>query len=123
MNSPQIKDFQVRFTTGQLINEPIENIQELYNIIKLYSREYITKISFYFHSSQDFHNIILRNNNNYHNDRFTVEFCDKYDENMERIDMSYEEKYMKFQAVINILENNNFNNNLLPYIINPFVTH
>jgi hypothetical protein len=124
MNLPQIRDFQVRFINGQTIYEPIENIQELYNILRVYGRSYLAKISFYFHTSNNnFHNLILRNDESYNNDRFTVEFCSRYDDNMQRIEMTNEEKHMDFQAVINILESNNFNNNLIPYIINPFIEH
>ena len=62
-NSPalQIITFQVRLNTGRIINEPIENIQELSNIIRLYGLGIIAKISFYFRDNRhQFHNLILR---------------------------------------------------------------
>lgn len=118
MNTSQISDFQVRFINGQIINEPIENIQQLSDIIRIYGRGFIDKISFYFHrTDKKFHNLILRNCDE--NDRFIVEFCSSYNLYFENIEMTFEKKYKDFQAIINILQNNNLNNTLLPFIINP----
>lgn len=120
LNLLQIRNFQVRFINGQTINEPIENIQQLYQNIHTYGREMISKISFYFHDNQRyFHNIILRNSDEHINDRFIVEF---YHDNAQQIELSYQEQYNDYQSVINILQNNNLDILLLPFIINPFIT-
>jgi hypothetical protein len=119
-NLLQIRDFQVRFINGQIINEPIENIEQLYQIIHTYGRGIISKISFYFHDNQRyFHNIILRNSDEHINDRFIVEFYRDYD-NSQHIELSYQEQYNDYQSVINILQNNNLDILLAPFIINPF---
>ena len=125
MNYPQLRDFQVRFINGQIIYEPIENINQLSEIIQLYGREYITKISFYFHNShQHFHNLILRNSDEYVNDRFIVEFGYYYNQYGEKTELTFEQCYQDFQAVINIINNNNnLSNILLPFIINPFIVY
>jgi len=113
----QISDFQVRLVNGQTINEPIENINELYEIIYNFGRSNIAKISFYFQKQNNqFHNLILRNSQD--NNIFEVEFCDNYIQS-EIVELSYEEKEHDFQAVINIIQNNNLDILLLPFIINP----
>jgi len=112
----QISDFQVRLVNGQTINEPIENINELYEIIYNFGRSNIAKISFYFQKQNNqFHNLILRNSQD---NIFEVEFCDNYIQS-EIVELSYEEKEHDFQAVINIIQNNNLDILLLPFIINP----
>ncbi len=116
----QLRDFQIRFTSGQIINEPIENIRELDDIIRIYGRSIIAKISFYFHDSiRGFHNIILRNSE--FNDRFVVEFYHYYNSHMERIELSHEEQLNDFISVMNCLNSRQIlNSRLIPYIINPF---
>ena len=116
----QLKDFQVRLDSGQTINEPIENISELDEIIRIYGRGIIAKISFYFHDSiRGFHNIILRNTED--NDKFTVEFYEYYNQQNQRVELTFEEKLNDFTVVINCLtQKQNININLIPYIINPF---
>lgn len=116
----QLRDFQIRFTSGQIINEPIENIRELDEIIRIYGRSIIAKISFYFHDSlRGFHNIILRNSE--FNDRFVVEFYHYYNSQIERIELSHEEQLNDFIAVMNCLNSRQIlNSRLIPFIINPF---
>ena len=116
----QLRDFQIRFTNGQIINEPIENIRELDEIIRIYNRSLIAKISFYFHDSQRaFHNIILRNTES--NDRFIVEFYHFYNQISHRVELSREEQINDFTVVMNCLNSRqNLSRNLVPYIINPF---
>jgi hypothetical protein len=117
---PQIRDFQIRFTSGQIINEPVENIRELSNIIRIYGRGIIAKISFYFHDSvRGFHNIILRNTET--NDRFVIEFYHYYNSQMERTELSHQEQVNDFTAVMNCLNSRRgLQTRLIPYIINPF---
>ena len=116
----QIISFQVRLDTGQTINEPIENIRELSNIIRQYGRGIIAKISFYFHDSRhQFHNLILRNSE--HNDRFVVEFYHYYNQYMERVELSREERMNDFVTVMNCIHNSeNLDSRLGQYIIDPF---
>jgi hypothetical protein len=119
-NLLQIRNFQVRLTNGQTINEPIENIQQLYDIINTYGRCIIAKISFYFYDNQRyFHNLILRNSDEYINNIFIIEFYHDYN-NSQYIELSHQEKYNDYQSIINILQNNNLDIILLPFIINPF---
>lgn len=121
-NSPalQIITFQVRLNTGQIINEPIENIRELSNIIGLYGLGIIAKISFYFRdNSHQFHNLILRNTE--HNDKFVVEFYHYYNQYMERIKLSREERLNDFIAVMNCIRSSeNLDSQLGKQIIDPF---
>lgn len=116
----QLRDFQIRFTSGQTINEPIENIHQLDEIIRIYDRSIIAKISFYFHDSlRGFHNMILRNTEI--NNRFIVEFYQDYNSQMERIDLSREQQINDFTVVMNCLNSiQNLNSRLVPYIIDPF---
>ena len=116
----QLKDYQIRFNSGQTINEPIENINELNEIIHIYGRSTIAKISFYFHNSiRRFHNIILRNTET--NDRFIVEFYHYYNQQNQRIELTFEEQFNDFTVVMNcLIQNQYINLNLIPYIINPF---
>ena len=118
--SSQISSFQIRLDTVRTINEPIENIQELSNIIRQYGRGIIAKISFYFHDSRhQFHNLILRNTE--HNDRFVVEFYHYYNQYMERVELSREERINDFAEVMNcILNSANLDSHLGQYIIDPF---
>lgn len=121
-NSPalQINTFQVRLNTGQIINEPIENIQELLNIVNQYGRGIIAKISFYFHDSRhQFHNLILRNTE--HNDKFVVEFYHYYNQYMEQVALSREERLNDFTAVMNCIRSSeNLDIQLGQHIIDPF---
>jgi|UniRef100_A0A6C0DWP1 hypothetical protein len=116
----QINTFQVRLNTGQIINEPIENIRELSNIIGLYGLGIIAKISFYFRdNSHQFHNLILRNTE--HNDKFVVEFYHYYNQYMERIKLSREERLNDFIAVMNCIRSSeNLDSQLGKQIIDPF---
>ena len=118
--TPQLNTFQVVLTTGQIRNEPIENITELDEIIRIYGRGIIAEITFYFYDNQhQFHNIILRNSG--HNDRFIVEFYHYYNRYMERIEMNREDKMRDFTVVMNCINNvRNLNSRLMPYIIDPF---
>ena len=119
-NLLQILYFEIILKNGQTIHEPIENMYKLYEIIHIYGREVINKIIFYFHDNiHKFHNIILHNSDNYDNDRFTIEFYRDYN-NGHHIELSYQEQYNDYQSVINILQHNNLQDNLLPFIINSF---
>jgi len=121
-NSPmlQINTFQVRLNTGQIVNEPIENIQELSNIVSQYGRGIIAKISFYFHDSRhQFHNLVLRNTE--HNDSFIVEFYHYYNQYMEQVVLSREERLNDFTAVMNCIRSSeNLHSQLGQYVIDPF---
>ncbi len=109
----QIKSFQVRFTHGQTINEPIENLSRLEEIIRVYGREMIAKISFYYHTSDNsFHNLILRSNEN---NNFTVEFNTPIDIQGNRVVMSDQEKLNDYNEVLNVLQP--LEELIIPYII------
>ena len=121
--SIQLRDFQIRFTSGQLINEPIENISELDYIIRNYGRSIIAKISFYFHNSvKGLHSIILRNTET--NDRFVIEFCGYYNSPMgERYKLGRQDKIDSFTSVMNCLNSSQIlQSELIPFIITPFRT-
>ena len=121
-NTPalQINTFQVRLNTGQIVNEQIENIQELFNIINQNGRGNIAKISFYFNDNQhQFHNLILRNTE--HSDKFIVEFYHYYNQYMEQVELSREERLNDFTAVMNCIRSSeNFVIQLGQHIIDPF---
>jgi hypothetical protein len=113
VNIPQISRFQVYLTNNQTINEPIENINQLSEIIRIYGRGIIVKIvfNFYDNNNNNNHNIILQNSFN-HNDRFIVEFfhTDLYNQLCE------------YTAITNCINNDNqtLYNLLGKFIINPF---
>ncbi len=110
---PQIRDFHIYLTNDQIINEPIENINELSEIIRIYGREIIVKIVFNFHNNyQNNHNIVLRCLPEY-NDKFIIEFF-------------YTELYKQlcdFNALMNCINNDNLilYDLLGKWIINPFI--
>ena len=128
MNSPnigippmlQVRNFQIRFNNGQIRYEPIENIHELDEIIRIYGRQIIAKVSFYFHDpAHQFHNIIIRNTEQ--NDKFTVEFWNYYNQYFEKVELTSDEKRRDLDMIMNyITQHSNLNNNFKPYIIDPF---
>lgn len=116
----QLKNFQIRLDSGQTINETIETINQLDEIIRIYGRSIIAKISFYFHDSmRGFHNIILRNTET--NDKFTVEFYQYYNQENQLVQLTFQEQLNDLTVVMNCLvQNSNINLKLVPFIINPF---
>lgn len=95
-----LRDFQIRFRSGQIINEPIEKIRILDELVRIYGLVSIAKISFYFHDPQHkYHNLILRNTN-YNSKIFPIEFYHYYNQQMERVELSTEEKVNDLLAVI-----------------------
>ncbi len=114
----QIKSFQVRFTHGQTFNESVENINQLNSIIRTYGIEQIAKISFYYHTSDDnFHNLILRNEDNV----FTVEFNRYVDNQGQYVEMTYEKKLDDYTEMLNVLKRiQELENTIIPIITNPF---
>ena len=120
VNSLQINTFHVLLNTGQTRNEPIENIRELDEIIRIYGRRIIAQITFYFHNNQrQFHSLILRNTG--HDDKFVVEFYHYYNQHMERIEISRDEKMRDFTTVMDCINNGtNLNRCLVPFIVDPF---
>ncbi len=117
----QIKSFQVRFTHGQTTNEPVENINQLDEIIRVYGIERIAKISFYYYTSDNsFHNLILRNEDTV----FTVEFNRPIDNQGQYVEMPYEEKLDDYTEVLNVLKRTQtLENTLIPFIIDPFINN
>lgn len=114
----QIKSFQVRFTHGQIVNEPVENINILDEIIRVYGIERIAKISFYYYTSDNsFHNIIIRNEDNI----FTVDFNRPVDNQGQYIEMKHEEKLDDYMEMLNVIKSTQLlESTLIPIIINPF---
>jgi hypothetical protein len=121
--SLQLRDYCVRLDNGRTINEPIENIQELTEIIRIYGRRIIAKITFYFHNSDhQFHSLTLRNSE--HQNKFVVEFYNYYSPNFNRIELSEEQKMSDLTVVMNyISQNTHLHTHLRQHIINPFHTH
>jgi hypothetical protein len=118
--SLQLRDFEIRFSNGQSRNDPIESISELDEIIRIYGRGIIAKITFYFHdSSHKFHSLILQNSEN--NDRFVVEFYHYYNNEFQRVELSREQQESDFVTVLDCLKKcRNLNSQLEPFIIKPF---
>lgn len=121
VNALQVRDFQVRFINGVVINDNVDRLHVLRDILTTYGRAMLAKITFYFHDNDNlFHNIIFRKLT--HEDRFIVEFYHTYDDQMRHVEMSQYEKMRDFAAVVNILAYEGGLNNLLtPYVINPFI--
>ncbi len=117
----QIKSFQVRFTHGQTFNESIENINQLDSIIRTYGIEQIAKISFYYHTSDDnFHNLILRNEDNV----FTVEFNRYVDNQGQYVEMTYEKKLDDYTEMLNVLKRGlTQESTAVLFIIDPFINN
>ena len=125
MNSPninqsQLRDFQINFVNGQIRNEHIENIHELDEIIRIYGRNIISSITFYFHNGH--HNnyyLILRNTGQ--NDKFVVEFYHYYNKYFQRVEITREEQQYDIFSVTNYLNSRqNLNTRLVQFIIDPF---
>jgi hypothetical protein len=116
----QLRDFYVRLLSGQTINEPIENIRELDQIIRIYGRNIISSITFYFYDSDHpDHYIILRNTRQ--NDKFIVEFYHYYDQYHQCVELTREKKLYDFECLINCLRNQqNISRHLLRFTIDPF---
>lgn len=115
----QLKSFQILLISGQIINEPIEKIKDLNEIIRIYGRNIISKISFYFHDSiYTLHNIILKSNDN---NNFIIEFYQYYNQDNHLVQITLEEKINDFTEMMKYLTKNQYlNSYLIPYIINPF---
>jgi hypothetical protein len=120
INSIQLRRFQVILNTNQFVNEPIENIRELSEIVRIYNTSIISSIIFYFYdvNHQD-HYLILRNTQQ--NNIFIVEFYHYYDRYIQRVELSREEQITDFTTVINYLNSNQtLSRSLVHSIINPF---
>jgi hypothetical protein len=116
----QLRDFQVRFTLPQTRTYPIENINELNEMIRIYGRGIISYITFFFHDNEHkYHTLTLYNSG--HNDKFIVEFCHYYNQQFDRVELSLEEKVNDFTVVMNCLTQN-VNARFVQHIINPFVS-
>ena len=122
VNALQLRDYHIRLDNGQTISERIENIQELSEILRIYGRNIIAKITFYFHDSQhQFHSLTLRNSE--HQNQFVVEFYHYYSPNFNRIDLSDDQKMSDLSVVMNLIrQNTRLRNHLGQHIINPFQT-
>jgi hypothetical protein len=120
MLSLQLKTFQVNLENESIKVYPIENISELNDLIRSYSRNIITQITFYFYDSNYKNHYLTLRNTEHNNDKFIVEFFHHYNNCFERIELSREEKIRDLNCVMNCLSNfNHLNNDLIPYIINP----
>lgn len=119
-NNYQLHQYQIYLNTGQIIVEPIENIQELRNIIHNYGRNIILSITFYFYDGEHpDHYLILRNTRQ--NNRFIPEFYHYYDEFYQRVELSRQEQRSDFRNVINYLNTRRtIANRFVPYVIDPF---
>jgi hypothetical protein len=117
----QLREFHVHFTLQQTRIYSIEQLRELDEMIRIYGRGIISYITFFFHDSRHkFHSLTLRNSEQ--NDRFVVEFCHYYNQQLERVELSREQQVSDYHSVIGYLgSQHNFNSNFLPFIINPFV--
>jgi hypothetical protein len=117
----QLRDFQVRLNNGQSINEPINNIRELDDLIRIYGRGIIGTITFYFYdNNHPYHTLILRNTE-HNNNTFVVEFYHYYDQYLQKVELSTNQKMIDYRTVRNYLNNNqNLVSGLVRYIIDPF---
>lgn len=120
INPRQLRDFQINFVNGQNINERIENINELNEIIRIYGRNIISSITFYFYNGQDnSYYLILRNT--HQNDRFVVEFYHYYNQYLQRVEISREDQQYDITTVVNYLNTRqNLNTHLVRFIVDPF---
>jgi hypothetical protein len=105
MNKLQLSKFKITLINQQIIEEPIENINNLYEIINIYGRGIIDKIYFYFYNYNN--SIILKKINSCINDRFILEFEHNIDSN----------KLYMIESLNNILNNTNLSPFILPYSI------
>ncbi len=112
----RIKSFQVRFINGQTINEPVENISILDSTFFEYGIEQIAKISFYYDTSNHFHNLILYNEDY---NKLVVEFNTQFDNQGNKIEMTHQEKLNDYNELLNTLKGSE--DTIIPYIVNPFI--
>jgi hypothetical protein len=119
----QLNNFQINLDNGSIRTEPIHHINELNELVRVYSRNIITQLTFYFYNSQH-KNYYLTLRNSGQDNKFVVEFFHYYNQHFERIDLTREEKVRDFTSVMDCLHNHiHLNRNLVPYIINPFYEH
>ena len=119
-NVPQITRFQVNLDNGQPVNEPIHNINTLDDILRVYGRGIINSITFYFHNTQHrYYYLTLRNSRQ--NDIFVVEFFHYYNQHLEQVQITREEKEQDLEAVMELINRtNNLNSRLGRFIQNPY---
>ncbi len=116
----QIREFHVHFVLHQTRVYSIEQLNELDEMIRIYGRGIISYVTFFFHdTNRRFHTLTLRNSEQ--NDKFVVEFHHYYNQQMERVELTLEEKGDDFESVIRCLNSRaNLNDRFTRYIINPF---
>lgn len=120
VNPIQLQSFQVYLENNTIRSEPIHNINELNELVRIYGRQIIIQLTFYFHDNQNkIHYLIIRNTG--FNDKFIVEFFHYYNSYLEKVELTREEKIRDFTMVMNCISNcTNLQRLLVPYIINPF---
>lgn len=119
-NQPlQLSTFQVILNNSQIIIEPIENINQLGEIIHIYGRKVIAKIIFYFYDSHHkYHDLSLVKNED--NDYFNVEFYHYYTSQNGRSPLTLIEKVNDYNIVLQSFDDTELINSLKNYIISPF---
>ena len=120
MSRSQIEYFQINLFNGNIIHRPVSRFCMLDDILRNYTRNYISQIIFYFNDPiLSFRTLTLRNTQ--HNNIFVVEFFHTYNHLFEKIEMSDDQKIADYQAVLNLLNRTrNINVRFTPFIINPF---
>ena len=118
----QIREFHVHVTLASTRIYPIEQINELDEMIRVYGRGIISCITFFFHDTNlRFHTITLRNSEQ--NDRFVVEFHHYYNQQLERVELTLDEKVVDFESLLRYLNSRqNLNDRFTRYIVNPFTS-
>lgn len=116
----QLREYQVQYNLGQTRIYSIDQINELDEMIRIYGRGIISSIKFLFHNNQHpFYYLILRNTGQ--NDKFVVEFYHYYNQYIERVEMSREQRQADFNIIMSLLSSTqNLNSRLVSFIINPF---
>ena len=119
-NVPQITRFQVNLDNGQPINEPIDQFNAVDEIIRNYGRRIIHSITFYFHNSQyPYYYLTLRNSRQ--DNIFVVEFFHYYNQHLEHVQITREEKERDLEAVMELIHRtNNLNSRLGRFIQDPY---
>lgn len=119
VNPIQLQGFQVYLENNTIRSEPIHNINELNELVRIYGRQIIIQVTFYFHDNQNkIHYLNIRNTG--FDDKFVIEFFHYYNSYLEKIELTREEKIRDFTMVMHCINNcTHLNRLLVPHIVNP----
>ncbi len=116
----QISDFQVRLVNGKTFSKPIEQLSWLDGQISRHGRHSIAYITFFFHKpTHKVYYLTLRANDTC--GTFHPEFYHYYNQNNDKVSISFTQKVFDLNSVMYILrQTNNLDISLGQHIINPF---